>query len=253
MSEFYRAQRVRNLYDPTSPEPFTVSRSKVELFMGCPRCFYLDQRRGVGRVPGFPFNLNSAVDRLLKKEFDVHRAAGTPHPLMTAYGIDAVPYRHPSMDEWREALRGGVRFFHAPTNLEVRGAPDDIWIHRNNHLHVVDYKATAKDGVVSLDAEWQEGYRRQVGFYVWLFEQNGFPMDPTTYFVYCNGRHDAAAFDGKLEFDISVIPYVVETSWVEPALHALKQCLDAPTLPASAPDCDWCRYRAAIAHHEPVS
>ena len=43
------------LYNPDSPTPFALSRSKVELFMGCPRCFYLDRRRGArdGRVTGW--------------------------------------------------------------------------------------------------------------------------------------------------------------------------------------------------------
>jgi hypothetical protein len=30
--------------------------------------------------------LNIAVDELLKKEFDLHRAEGTKHPLMEQYG-----------------------------------------------------------------------------------------------------------------------------------------------------------------------
>ena len=46
---------------------------------------------GIGQPPGYPFSLNSAVDTLLKKEFDMHRAKGTAHPLMDAYGLDAVP------------------------------------------------------------------------------------------------------------------------------------------------------------------
>jgi hypothetical protein len=48
-----------------------------------------------------PFNLNSAVDLLLKKEFDVHRIAQTAHPLMKHYGIDAIPFAHANMDMWR--------------------------------------------------------------------------------------------------------------------------------------------------------
>src|SRR3972149_2451024 len=101
MPEYYNAQRTRNLFDAHTQGPFRLSRSKLELFMSCPRCFYLDRRLGVGRPPGFPFSLNSAVDTLLKKEFDTHRVTGTAHPLMQAYGIDAVPYNHTKIDEWR--------------------------------------------------------------------------------------------------------------------------------------------------------
>ena len=66
----------RKLFDPDSGKPFALSRSKVELYKDCPRCFYLDRRLGIARPAGFPFNLNSAVDALLKTEFDRYRKEG---------------------------------------------------------------------------------------------------------------------------------------------------------------------------------
>ena len=60
------------IYNPLDTKPFKLSRSKVELFINCPRCFYLDRRLKIGQPPGFPFNLNSAVDSLLKNEFDLY-------------------------------------------------------------------------------------------------------------------------------------------------------------------------------------
>ena len=105
MSKFYKPQRSRNMYEPGAEKPFKISRSKIDLFVECPRCFYIDRRLGTGRPPGFPFNINSAVDTLLKAEFDVHRAAGTPHPLLEAYGLDAVPAPHDQIDAWRRELQ----------------------------------------------------------------------------------------------------------------------------------------------------
>ena len=105
MSVYYKANRTRNVYDPEKAEAFKLSRSKISLFLNCPRCFYLDRRLGIGRPPGFTFNLNSAVDALLKKEFDLHRAKEKAHPLIEKYGIDAVPFQDPRMDEWRDSLR----------------------------------------------------------------------------------------------------------------------------------------------------
>ena len=60
-------KRTRNIYNPKSEQPFKLSRSKVDNFVSCPRCFYIDRRLGVGHPPGFPFNINSAVDELLKE------------------------------------------------------------------------------------------------------------------------------------------------------------------------------------------
>jgi len=133
----------KNLFDPASPKPFALSRSKVDLFIECPRCFYLDRRLGIGRPAGFPFNLNSAVDALLKKEFDAYRQRGEPHPYMRAAGLNAVPHAHPQLDAWRANFKG-VRTVHEATRLELFGAIDDLWRDlESGELIVADYKATA--------------------------------------------------------------------------------------------------------------
>ena len=230
------------IYEPKSREPFRISRSKIDDFLKCPRCFYLDRRLGVAR-PSMPgFSLNNAVDELMKKEFDIHRAQNTAHPLMTTYGIDAVPFDHPKMDEWRDALRRGIQFLHPPTNLNITGGIDDVWQDSRGQLMIVDYKATATDQEISLDSEYKQGYKKQVEVYQWLFRQNGFDVSNKAYFVFCNGLRDKKAFDGKLEFDLSIIEHVGNDEWVEPTILAIKKTLDSDTIPASNPACELCNY-----------
>ena len=61
-------------------------------------------RLGVRRPSGPSFTLNNAVDELFKREFDIHRANGTTHPLAERYGVDAVPLNDPRLEEWRDAF-----------------------------------------------------------------------------------------------------------------------------------------------------
>ncbi|MBI1975491.1 MAG: PD-(D/E)XK nuclease family protein [Candidatus Vogelbacteria bacterium] len=245
-SNYYNPIRRRNLYSPESKKPYRISRSKIENFIHCPRCFYLDRRLGVNEPQGYPFNLNKAVDTLLKKEFDVNRALGVAHPLMTHYGIDAVPFAHKKLDEWRENFKG-ICALHATTNLFVCGAVDDIWKGSDGSLIVVDYKATAKEGPVSLDAPWQDSYKRQMEIYQWLLRQNGFVVSETGYFVYVNGRADREAFDGRIECDISILPYRGKDDWIAGTLACIKQTLDSDILPTANDACDYCAYRTAAA------
>lgn len=245
MSQYYNPNRTRNKYDSSSTELFRLSRSKIDLFINCPRCFYLDRKLGVGQPPGYPFSLNSAVDKLLKKEFDIHRANGTPHPLMKAYKIDAVPLAHENIDQWRDSLRAGITFQIEGTNVIVTGGVDDVWVRPNGEYIIVDYKSTSKDAEVNLDADWQIGYKRQMEMYQWLFRKNGYPVSSTGYFVYCNGDTDKEAFDGKLEFAIKIIPYVGDDSWVVGTIQDAIECLKSDTIPPSGPECDFCRYREA--------
>lgn len=241
-----------NTYQPGASKPYRVSRSKIDLFLNCPRCFYLDRRLGIPQPPGLPFSLNSAVDRLLKKEFDMHRANGTTHPLMKHYGINAVPLRHEKMNEWRDSLRRGVSFLHEETNFLVTGGVDDIWVNPEGEFIVVDYKSTSKRGEVSLDAEWQVGYKHQMEVYQWLFRQNGYAVSDTGYFVYCNADSDKEAFDGKLEFVIKLIPYKGKADWIDRTLLHIHQCLESETIPAPSADCAFCKYRAAASKVEGV-
>jgi hypothetical protein len=250
MSQYYNPNKIRGIFEPNAPQPFTISRSGIDLYVQCQRCFYMEKRLGTGRPPGFPFSLNSAVDTLLKKEFDIHRAKGSAHPLMKEYGIDAVPYAHAELDAWRDSLRRGIQYFHEPTNMIIRGGVDDVWVSPAGELIIVDYKATSKNGEVSLDAEWQNGYKRQMEIYQWLFRRNDFKVSPTGYFVYCNGNADKEAFDAKLEFDIKVIPYTGDDGWVEQTVKNVHACLVQDTIPEASVECDYCAYFNARAHKE---
>lgn len=233
--------RTRNLYDPKSKTPYKISRSKIELFIKCRRCFYLDRRLGIGRPSGPPFNLNIAVDTLLKKEFDAHRVAKTAHPLMKEYKIDAVPYVHADIDKWRENFVG-VQYVDKTSNFLLTGAVDDVWVNKKGELIVVDYKATSKSSEVNLDSEWQMSYKRQMEIYQWLLRRNGFKVSDTGYFVYVNGRTDLAAFDGKLEFNVKLLPYTGDDSWIPDTLLAMRKCLRSSKIPKSAEDCEYCSY-----------
>jgi len=250
MSQYYNPNRQFGLYNPNDTKPFRISRSKIDLFLKCPKCFYLDRVLGIGQPPGFPFSLNSAVDKLLKKEFDIHRADHTAHPLMKAYGLDAVPFEHEKMDEWRDSLKRGITYFDEKTNLLITGGVDDVWVNPDGELIIVDYKATSKDAEVNLDAEWQDGYKRQMEVYQWLFRKNGYKVSSTGYFVYCNGKTDGKAFDGKLEFDIKLLPYTGNPDWIESTIKKIYESLNSKEIPEANPDCDFCNYRKAIKKFE---
>ncbi len=223
-----------------------LSRSKIELFVECPRCFYLDNKLGTARPRGPEFNLNKAVDALFKKEFDVHRTNGTPHPLMTTYGIDAVPFSHEHIDTWRENFEG-VEYKDEATGFTISGAVDDIWVTPEHELIVVDYKSTSKPGTIKEmgDSTWDAQYRRQMGVYQWLLRKNGFAVSPRGYFVYANADADKKAFDGKLEFEVTVVPCDGETEWIEDVLPKIKDVLESDTYPASGKGCEFCTYREA--------
>jgi CRISPR/Cas system-associated exonuclease Cas4 (RecB family) len=221
-----------------------LSRSKIDLFVECPRCFYIDNKLGYAR-PKFPaFLLNTAVDILLKKEFDKFRKQGKPHPLMNQYNIDAVPFTHSKIDEWRENFVG-VQYFHEETGMTISGAIDDLWLNKNKELHIVDYKSTSKEQEINLDDKWKDSYKRQMEVYQWLMRKNDFLVSDKGYFVYANGNTGLEQFDAKLEFDVTILEHVGDTEWVEPTIFAIKETLESPQLPKPSIDCEHCQYHYA--------
>ncbi|OGG16632.1 hypothetical protein A3D77_08110 [Candidatus Gottesmanbacteria bacterium RIFCSPHIGHO2_02_FULL_39_11] len=234
-------RRYNSTYDPSSNMPFRISRSKIDLFIQCPRCFYLDKRLGISR-PSMPgFSLNSAVDALLKKEFDLLRIKKEAHVLMKKYHIDAIPYTHRDLDIWRENFKG--KEYHEPeTNFIITGAIDDIWQNPKGELHIVDYKSTSTEKVISLNDKWKDAYKRQMEMYQWIFRNSGFPISETGYFVYANASKARAQFDGKLEFELSIIEYEGNDSWILPTLKRMKEVLNSDTVPSFTDTCEHCQF-----------
>ncbi len=128
-----------------------ISRSKIELFLDCPRCFWLEMKKGVKRPPSFPYTINSAIDVLLKKEFDVCRENGTAHYIIKKYNINAIPYKCDQINTWRTNFTG-VQFHHKSTDFLVFGAVDDVWVNPEGKLSF-DLFIELQEG----DSFWVEG------------------------------------------------------------------------------------------------
>ena len=251
-----------------APVPFPISRSRLERFHSCPRCFWVDRVLGIDK-PGIPgFLLNTLVDTLLKREFDAHRAEGSPHPYMSENGLGhMVPLEHPMMDEWRQNFKG-VRA--AKHGLLITGAVDDIWKSGDGddeEWYVVDYKSTATNADITpelfLEDIYKGGYVRQMVIYQWMLRELGHPVSTRGFFVYENGNNDAEALlsDGTagsprgiplkpalvIEIDTSDESVVVEGEridydWVEQLVIGAKDCLDLDGSPGPGEFCEHCAY-----------
>ena len=114
-------------------------------------------------------------------------------------------------------------------------------------LMVVDYKATSVNKAGTLDDEWKVVYKRQMEIYQWLMRHNEdlkeYTISDTGYFVYVNGRTDKEALDGKLEFDVSILPYTGNDNWIEQTIINAHKCLMSNQLPSASLNCDFCQYR----------
>lgn len=230
-------------YKPRQKTPHKLSRSKIENFIQCERCFWLDQRLKIAKPSTPPFLINSAVDELLKSEFDTYRVKSEKHPWQIEFNVDAIPYAHKDLDKWRHTFTG-IQTLHVPTNFLIFGGVDDVWVTPSGELIIVDYKATAKIKEITdlEESKWHDAYRRQMEVYQWLFRQNGFKVSDTGYFVYANGIAGSSGFFNKVEFRTNVFPYTGTDRWIEPTLKKIKDVLESDDMPKENPDCEYCAY-----------
>lgn len=244
--------RATSIYTPGSNKVFKISRSKFSNFIDCPRCFYLDRVKGL-KEPSMPgWALNTAVDDLLKKEFDKHRKSETPHPIMEEYNLNFIPFQHDDMDKWRNSLSGGISYEDKDTNLILHGGVDDVWFNKDTEeLVVVDYKAQSKSGTVEtqtyLDDKYHQGYKRQMDIYVHILRQMGFKVSDMTYFMVCNGDKDYDKFDAKINFTITLVPYQSDCLWIPDKIKEMKKTLDSKEPPKHNINCEKCVYLESYA------
>jgi hypothetical protein len=246
------------LYVPGDTEPFRLSRSKIEEFVRCPRCFVLGVKHGVKKPGGVPFTLNVAVDNQMKKEFDIYRDKQEVHPIVAAAGLDLVPFKHPDMDLWRNNFKG-VSHRTEDGRFEIYGAVDDIWVDSKGVLYVVDYKATGRQQAVTElgTGGFYDGYRRQMEIYQWLLRGNGFEVSNTGYWVYVTATQKQNTFENALHFESNLVAYEGNDNWIEGTLDSIYTNLNEPEVAGPGQDCDVCQFfdqraNLAIDMHELV-
>ena len=258
--------RHRGTYKPERCEPYELSRGRLEGFLKCEACFWLDRVRGV-KFPSIPgFLLNTNTDTLLKKDFDQFRGKD-PHPIMVSSGLSHLrPFDHEDIEKWESSLHFGsspnhFNTVHEQTNILFGGGLDDVWENIDTgELHIVDYKSTAQMSSTpapldesfiaapkdSKKIDYKAGYRRQMEMYQWILRRKGFSVSDTGYFLYVDGQHvnEFGMIDLEnpnqawMRFNTAIIPFVGDDSWVEGALIRAKESLVKESYPRHSEDCE---------------
>ena len=221
-----------------------ISRSAIEQYLGCKRCFVLTYKHKV-RLNMLPFTLNSAVDNLCKNEFDHYREKQEPHPLFLEHNIDAVPFKHPDIDKWRNNFQG-VSYVDEDQGYKFFGAVDDVWVCPNGELIISDVKSTSKKHFDWEDTwnkyDYPKAYRRQLEMYQWLFRKNGFQVSNKGYLVYFNGLKNEPMFNQVLKFELHLVELDCQDNWVSETLVKAKELLERDEYPQGSINCNTCQY-----------
>lgn len=162
-----------------------LSPNSLNLYLECQQCFWLDKNFGIKRPPPYPYALNSAVDTLLKEEFDAYRKRGEAHPLLSESKIKAKLFANQQLlNQWRNNF-SGIRYYDPELKATLFGAVDDI-------LEFPDKGESASGGLAPLDykstgskvANVYDRFQLQMDTYTFLLEKNGFKTTRKGYLAF---------------------------------------------------------------------
>ncbi|OGZ17318.1 MAG: hypothetical protein A2Z78_00705 [Candidatus Nealsonbacteria bacterium RBG_13_36_15] len=217
-------------------KPIQLSPSSLNLYLECPRCFWLEKRYGIKRPPPYPYALNMAVDTLLKKEFDSYRAKGKPHPLITENNIQAKLFSdQQKLNQWRSNFEG-IRYYDTGLGATLFGAVDDILEFPNNKLAPLDYKSTG-----SKVPKVYDRFQLQMDVYTFLLEKNGFLTPKKGYLAFYIVDKENG-FEDRLPFRKELHEIDTDSSYVQGIFEEAVTLLRNKKLPSSHQDCQFCRW-----------
>jgi hypothetical protein len=144
-----------------------ISRSQIELFIDCPRCFWLDVRFKIKRPEKFSGGyIGSKYDPLLKNYFDKHREKNKTPEEIEKHNLSLF-----SDFETLKVWRGkGIEYFHERHNVIYYGKIDDL-LTKDEYLVPFDFKTTT-----SKNFQIYEDYKRQLEIYGYLIKKNNYPV-----------------------------------------------------------------------------
>jgi hypothetical protein len=213
-----------------------LSPSSLNLFLECPHCFWLEKKKGIRRPQPFPYALNSAVDVLLKQEFDSYRAKGEVHPLILQNNIPAKLFGDQNLlNQWRDNFQG-VRYYDSQLQATLFGAVDDVLEFEGGKLAALDYKSTGSAVPTIYDR-----FQIQLDVYTYLLEKNGYETVRKGYLAFyvvdkTNGFVDRLPFKKELH-EIDTDPDDVPQLFTD-AVETLKR----PLPPLHSQDCQYNRW-----------
>ncbi|MEK7611907.1 MAG: PD-(D/E)XK nuclease family protein [Patescibacteria group bacterium] len=162
----------------TSSGKLRLSPSSLNVFLDCPRCFWLEYRAERPRPRGpFP-SLPSGMDIVIKKYFDRYRAVGKLPPEIDGQVKGKLFADSEILNRWR-GWKGGLSFYEKSLDAVMVGALDDCIVNEDGYIPV-DYKTRG--------FELKEGgegfYKNQLNCYSLLLEENNLPQPGYAYLIY---------------------------------------------------------------------
>ncbi|MEM3374235.1 MAG: PD-(D/E)XK nuclease family protein [Candidatus Woesearchaeota archaeon] len=213
--------------------PYSLSPSTINLFLDCPKCFWLQFRKNIKRPEGIFPSLPSGIDRILKEHFDSYIEKNDIPPVLKKHNVDAKLFSNLELlNKWRDQ-KIGLSFTDNKGNI-LRGAVDNLLI-KDNKLIVLDYKTRGYE----VKNDTHEHYRVQLDLYNFLLRKNGYETENYSYLLF---YHPDKIVENVFLFHTHLVKIDVNIKEAEKIWKDALKLLDE-SMPNSSENCEYCKYR----------
>jgi hypothetical protein len=215
--------------------PLRISPTALNLFLECPRCFWLQYNKGIHRPTGIFPSLPGGMDIVIKKYFDLYREQGLLPPEIEGKVDGRLLPDVELMKKWRN-WRSGLSYTDPSGGAILSGALDDCLLDGDKYIPV-DYKTRGFD----LKEDSSAFYQNQLDCYTLLLEENGFAHAHHAYLVYYIPQ---AVLEGsKVQFKVEVKKMQTDPARARQTFRAALQCLKG-LIPEKHSRCAYCTWGA---------
>lgn len=206
-----------------------LSPTGIEGMKRCPRCFWLQYKKGIRQPEGIVSRLANRFDKVIKNYFDIYRGIGELPPMVQGQVegklekpfTEVYFYHHPST-----GLRTGYGFY---------GRLDDCLVTSDGKYTPVDHKTSSSD---PREKEVLSAYQDQLNAYSFLLETNRKKTTGIGHLIYFYPQDGDKLHQG---FPMLVFVQTLKTN-PENARKNLLKAIEAleGDIPNPAEDCPFC-------------
>lgn len=216
---------------------YRLSASTLNLFLDCPRCFWLKFKKKKERPRGIFPSLPSGIDNVLKVYFDGYREKGTlPKELQKEIPNSSLYPDQVDIKKWRD-WRTGLRFV-SPKGVELIGAFDDLLVHKGDVISPLDYKTRGYPPKSIIDSE--KYYGLQLSVYSLILKQNKYKVSGQGYLIYYYPKE--VSDDGMIQFNIKPVRISADPKYAIETCTKAIEVLETDSVPKASPGCIYCSY-----------
>jgi len=208
----------------------SLSASSLNLFLDCPRCFWLYVNNGIKR-PSIPVaTITTGLDRVIKEYFNLYRPKGILPPFLENKVLGKLISSLPK--------KGRLEFIDNKIEAGLVGYLDECLDLGNNFYAALDHKTRG-----TKPEKTHQAHQFQMDVYTFLLEQNGFPTKRLAYLIYYIPK--AVVSKDAIEFEVFASQVKTDPENAKKVFYDALTVLKK-TIPRPHQDCEFCKWTATL-------